>query len=40
MAAGADSAAVISAILQAEDIKTATMELLETLQQKDESIDR
>ena len=40
MAAGADSLAVISAILHAEDIETATKELLETLQRKNEPIDR
>ncbi|MFC1980406.1 thiamine phosphate synthase [Chloroflexota bacterium] len=40
MAAGADSVAFISAILHAEDIKTATLELLETLQKKNEPINR
>lgn len=36
MAAGADSIAVISAVLQAEDIEKATRELIEVLRQKDE----
>ena len=36
VAAGADSVAVISAILQAEDIEKATRELVQTLKHKDE----
>jgi len=36
MAAGADSVAVISAILQAEDVEKATQEIVQTLQHKDE----
>ena len=36
MAAGADSVAVISAILQAEDVEKATREIVNALQHKDE----